>query len=95
MDSRMGFALHLVLKRKIILYSESVDSESFEQIGPERGCVYVSGDRLRSIFFTCMVIVFYAVTLSLSQRWLLACDPVTLHYLRTVILCVARSCCRA
>jgi len=43
--------------------------------------------------FTCMV--FYAVTLSFSQRWLLACDPVTLHYLRTVILRVARSCCRA
>jgi len=29
--------------------------------------------------FTCMV--FYAVTLSLSQRWLLACDPVTLGYI--------------
>ena len=35
-----------------------------------------------------MVFVFYAVTLSLSQRWLLACDPVTLGLSRRFIIII-------
>ena len=55
--------------------------------------MHVSGDLLRSLFLR--VLFSTQFLFPFHNVRLLACDPVTLHYLRTVTLCVARSCCRA